>query len=369
MKCEKISPSRASLYEQCALRYKVKYEDGIRQPGSVAMDAGNFAHKVLELYYRPPFDFDVEESFDMAKREENCADFDEFEEAMRMVVDTISSFPRDDALVIDTEVEMEHTFDSGITILGKIDMLRLKDATTMEVIDYKSGRFVPTIGEMRASHQTNMYPLWVYESGKFPEIERIVFSYYYIRTGLRKSIEVPYNRVQEYRVYLEFLVEQILRNDTPSATLNTFCWNCPFRKECPEFQRVQNGEEFYSFENEDGSVSLEAIIEASLKISYALTSLKREKKRIDDWVAGILKDRGIKSIKAGGKTAHLSSKKSIKYDANLVQKLADERGVSEHLINVSSGAVRNAFKGDKHALDILESSAIREEGTPYLTIK
>jgi putative RecB family exonuclease len=49
---EYISPSRLNCWLSCPLKWKIRYQDGIRTPTTPALFVGKACHQALEIYYR-----------------------------------------------------------------------------------------------------------------------------------------------------------------------------------------------------------------------------------------------------------------------------------------------------------------------------
>jgi hypothetical protein len=176
MECKKASASRMTTYEECPLRYYSRYELGIRGSSTIAIDSGQLGHGALEVYYSPKEQITADEAFNRSQSENSCADKEEFEEAKKMFFDYVNGHPREQYMTIGAEVQLDFSLESGASFLGYIDRLDLVDSETIRIVDYKTGRFVPSYSELELAHQTNLYPLWIYRNPDFKSINHIVFS-------------------------------------------------------------------------------------------------------------------------------------------------------------------------------------------------
>ena len=370
MKCEHISPSRATLYEQCELRYKMRYELGLTDSASQRQDTGLFVHKALELYYSPHFQYTPEQAWAKASTGHTCTPFSEFVEAKEMYLATIQRYPREQVCTVDTEVKFDHTFDTGLHILGVIDRIDVLRADCLRLIDFKTGSRIMNMQEMRDSHQTNMYALWAFNNPAFDSFSHIIFSYMYIREGIFRDITITKEQVMQYKGYLESLAEQIISNVDPQPTLNSYCWNCPGRNTCSAYNKfmsdIMSGKDTLGTSVDD--LRIDNVNTVIAKIKAGISILEREKKMLDSWMICMLEEcPNQQHTTESGVRLALTSKRSVQPDVGVVMQLAKERGISDDLIDLKHGKVEDAFKDDPVALEIIRSSSTVEYGQPYVT--
>jgi putative RecB family exonuclease len=372
MKCERLSASRAGVYENCPLRYYARYHLKKRSAPTSQIDTGLFVHEALELYYDPEKDLSEDEAFREAKSKNNCRDFDEYEEAKRIFKTTVAKTPKSELSVVGTEVEFDHIFESGLRIMGYVDRLDVYDDNTLRITDFKTGFFVPTFEELEKAHQTNMYPLWIYSDPDFDWVDNIIFTYHYVREGVIKSIHVSKEKALRYKEYAEFLMEQILRNEDPQPTLNPFCWNCEHRADCSVYQTlmkaVMTKEQFITLDDEE-EVSIELVAEASKNMGMAQSSLKKEKSVLDSWLLEIMNSRNKKKITAGDNVITVQSRKRVSYDPEVVRQLATSKAKFKKVFSVKPRAVKDVFADDMDALDLIERTSVSEQGSPFISIR
>lgn len=370
MKLDHLSPSRATLYEQCELRYRMRYELGLSDATSQRQDTGLFVHKALELYYSPNHHLSIEEAWQRASSGNTCTPFSEFRDAKQMYLDTVARFPREQTCTVDTEVKFDHTFESGLHINGIIDRIDILRADCLRIIDFKTGSRILSQQEMRDAHQANMYTLWAYNNPAFESFSHFVFSYMYIREGIFKDITITKEQVNQYRQYLESLAEQIVSNDKPQPTLNAYCWNCPGRNTCPEYNRfmsdVMAGRD--TLGQSVDNLTIDNVNLVIAKIKSGISILEREKKMLDAWLICMLEECPDQSfVTENGTRLSLTSKRSIQPDIGVVMQLARDRGLADEVVDLKNSRVEDVFKDDQAALDLIRASSTIEFGQPFVT--
>lgn len=374
MKCEKLSSSRAEVYENCPLRYYARYHLNKRSAPSRQIDTGLFVHRCMELYYDPNNNaLTKEECFEKTKQDYNCRSFSEFKESKKIFFNTVEKFPREELSVIGTEVSFDHQFDTGLRILGYIDRLDIYDENTIRITDFKTGFFIPTYEQIKEAHQTSMYPLWIYSDPNFEWVENVVFNYLYVREGIYKSVNISREKAMEYREYAEFLMNQILRNEDPQPTLNQFCWNCEHRADCNLYQTfmkaVLEGEKFISLDHEQ-DVDADIIANTSKNMGFAISALKKEREILDSWLLNMMISNNKKKLEVGENLVTVQARKRTSYDREVVKQFAKSSKTKfNKVFSVKQSAVKNVFSNDETAMNALEMTATHEYGQPFVSIK
>lgn len=376
MRCEHLSPSRADIFEQCQLRYSKRYPDSgdrLQQDSTRAMDTGTFVHKVLELYYTPGNEDDIQECIDRAKKDHDCTGFAEFKEARRMIESEVEQSPRESTNVLAVETVFDHVLESGTNIYGIIDRIDRLDETTVRIVDYKSGFLVPSYDELREGHQANMYPLWVFLSGQFGWARTVVFEMHYLRPDIVKSLVFELADLIDYMEYISYLNEQILRTENPTATVNRFCWSCAHRKDCEHYKTfilsMLSGDSSNQFKYDRDELTIENVGVLIERIKKGQSLLNKERSFLEELATCMMETEGIEEFSGEEIEVTLSTKPVRKYDPDVVKTLAEERGVIDQVMTVSSTGLKKAFKGDDLALQAIEVSTTVEMSSPSLTVK
>jgi len=376
MRCEHLSPSRSDIFEQCQLRYSKRYpEEGESLVGSSsrAMDTGTFVHKVLELYYIPGNDTDLQACIETAKRECDCTGFSEFKEARRMIEAEIARCPRETTETISVETVFDHMLESGTNIYGVIDRIDKVNDFTVRIVDYKSGFVVPSYDDLKEGHQANMYPLWVFMSGQFQWATTVVFEMHYLRPDIVRRLVFELTDLIDYMEYVSYLNEQILRTKNPTATINRFCWNCAHRPDCDHYKTfilsMLSGDSSNQFKYERDELTIENIGILIEKIKKGQSLLNKERSFLEELAKCMMETDGIEEFSGDEIEVKLASKPVKKYDPEVVKELAEDRGVVDQVMTISTSGMKKAFKGDDLALQAIEISTTVEMSPPLLTVK
>lgn len=117
----------------------------------------------------------------------------------------------------------------AIVLSGRIDRVARRDDGTIELLDLKTGAFLPTHDELYNDPATTMYHLLAAERYN---ARRIVVAQLSLRTGGRVEVELDADGVAAGKELLREMVRQLAADEfslSPSAS----CAFCPARITCP----------------------------------------------------------------------------------------------------------------------------------------
>jgi len=159
----RISYSSLENFKQCPLKYKFANIDNIKEPKSKEAVFGNYIHQVLKWFYQqdphfPPLEGLLEYYYNhWSKKQEGFVWPDEheekdyFQEGMRIIEDYYKNNFPPKSMIMDLETRFEAVVDEtpdepgGKHILsGVIDRIDKLSDGTMEIIDYKTGKRMPS---------------------------------------------------------------------------------------------------------------------------------------------------------------------------------------------------------------------------------
>lgn len=190
-----LSPSRAADFKSCALRYRFRMVDRLREATSRDALRGTVVHKVLEdLFDLPALDRtperaeamlpsawdavravepEVEEAFAGAASD----DFDTWLESCRVVLRRY--FDLEDPRRLEPaerELYVETLLDSRLLLRGVIDRLDVAPDGSLRVVDYKTARAPGPGYETRALFQMRFYALVLWRTrGVLPAMLRLIY--------------------------------------------------------------------------------------------------------------------------------------------------------------------------------------------------
>jgi putative RecB family exonuclease len=247
-----LSPSRASDFKSCALRYRFRTVDRLREPPSREALRGTVVHKVLEDLFDVPAPGRTREQAAalvgpswaaVAEAEELATDLfgspdDEaaWLASCRTVLDRY--FDLEDPRRLEPaerEAYVETLLASRLLLHGVVDRVDVAPDGAVRVVDYKTARAVPEGLEATALFQMRFYALVLWRSrGTVPAMLRLI----YLGDGTTISYAPDEADLRATERQLEALWSAIaLAHETGEwlPRRSARCTWCSFQDLCPEF--------------------------------------------------------------------------------------------------------------------------------------
>ena len=206
----RISYSSLENFQNCPLKYKFSEIDKIKEPKTKEQVFGNYIHEVLKWFYQqdphfPTLDHLLEYYYNHwpsgvktvlinSKKEElsiwqnEQEEKDYFQEGLRILENYYhDNFPPK-SLIIELETRFEAVVDEkpnepgGKHVLtGIIDRIDKLPDGTLEVIDYKTGKKLPTQNEVDKNLQLSIYALGLLKKWPKIDLNRVKLSLYFLK--------------------------------------------------------------------------------------------------------------------------------------------------------------------------------------------
>lgn len=248
---ERLSPSRASDFLGCPLRYRYRTVDRLPEPADPVAVRGTLVHAVLEdLFDLPAADRTLERavssvptSWDRLRRDDErlsglfAAEEDErawLTSAHRLLE---SYFALEDPRWLEPEgreVRVDHRLSSGLGLGGIVDRVDVAADGRIRIVDYKTGRSPSERFEEKALFQMRFYALVLWRArGVLPTLLQLM--YLGDRTVLSYEPTVEDLEATERRLgaLWEAIDHALSTGDFP-ARPGSLCRWCSFTDVCPE---------------------------------------------------------------------------------------------------------------------------------------
>lgn len=248
-----LSPSRASDFMTCPLRYRFRTIDKLPEPPSPAATRGTLVHAVLEqLFELPPRDRTPEAAAALLEPQwlqaveqepELGALVDEGEEGLASWLkkshDLLAGyFTLEDPRRLQPaarELFVEHVLESGLKLRGIIDRLDQAPTGEIRVVDYKTGRSPGPRFERSALFQMKFYALVLWRSrGVVPRELRL----YYLGDRQSLAYHPDEAELRSFERTLHALWQAIERARSSGdwrAAPSRLCDWCDHQSLCPAF--------------------------------------------------------------------------------------------------------------------------------------
>ncbi|MFD3508955.1 RecB family exonuclease [Nocardia sp. NPDC058666] len=246
-----LSPSRASDFKQCPLKYRLRAIDRVPEPPSRAAVRGTVVHAVLEDLFGLPADERQPEraaelvpaAWERVRAERDGVDElvaesgpeALFGEVRKLVA---SYYELEDPRRFEPhslEERVEVDLDGDVPLRGFVDRIDVASNGMLRVVDYKTGRSPGPMHEARALFQLKFYALMILRTRDIvPAQLRLI----YLADKSVLTYTPDRDELDRFQRILTALWQAILEagstGDFP-PTRNSMCKFCDFKTLCPEY--------------------------------------------------------------------------------------------------------------------------------------
>ena len=241
----RLSYSSLDSYRTCPLKYKFKEIDKLREPKSKEAIFGTLVHSTLKYLHDPALlPPTLEDALNYFATNWNDAVYDDPQEeraAFAAGVDMIRRYrekndPRETivvALESPFEITIEDSNHTHHTIKGIIDRID-KTPDGYEIIDYKTGRKMPSQQDVDENLQLSVYAKAFL--ARYPKesenLSHLTVSLYFLKHGVKLSST---RTIEQLRAVDDLFLETIgeIESGHFEPRVNPLCDWCGFQKMCP----------------------------------------------------------------------------------------------------------------------------------------
>lgn len=366
----KVSYSALDLFDKCPQKYKLKVIDNIKEAPSVDAIFGACIHDVLQYFYSQKQSPTLEEllSYFSEKwverkeklKEKNIPDmqFQILETEAKNILtnfykDNLDKVPHIISLESKFEVPIEHNGDYHL-LTGRIDRIdRLEDGS-FEIIDYKTGKKLPSQDSVDEDLQLSLYHLGL--TSKWPEFanRNIKLSLYFLKH--REKISTKRNEAHLAKTK-EKLINKMgeIQNSKFPPIASALCDYCGYKNICPMWKhKLTVGDEHLTI-NEN------QIKQTILEYFQLKDSISQNEKHLDelkDMINNFCDQEGIEQIFGDSGSIMRQLQQRYEYEPGRIKEILEPLGKWQEIISVDSAKlkelqkslplhIRNAIKDSK----------------------
>ncbi len=353
-----FSYSKLSLYEECSLKYKLKYIDKLPEEPKFYFALGNSIHNAMEFMYAvkaPPFP-ELKDVLKELKREwktknwmqKGYNNLDHEAKDYQKAVDMIEAYYEKHHKIFKVPFLLEYRTTvevEGLKVIIIVDKINYLGNGEIEIIDYKTGKNVS-----RSTDQVYLYQKICERDPRLKEKIHQIYGdrvsnlkvknmeYYYV-PGLR---EIKFERGQ--KADIQSLWDRVLKASEGVRAAEfepnpgeLQCKFCDFKASCPIFNDNKNiitsEKESVNYDKDGEYSKISALVDEYGKISDKINSFDKE---LDNLKAEIIKALKKKKISAySGKNYGLDVKKIEKWsfkDRDAVINMLKTQGLYERVL-------------------------------------
>lgn len=345
----RLSYSSYDSYRNCPLKYKYQNIDKLKEPKSAEQAFGSLMHTVLEYIHKPKFSQpNLEQALDLF-----ATKFNEITPLFKEEIDERTAFTQgveiiqryfktnDPASIVivglETRfaIELEDPKSQEIHIVsGIIDRIDKTDEG-YEIVDYKTGRKMPSQKDVDENMQLSIYTRAFLK--RYPKeennLQNISVSLYFLRHGVKLTSSRTKEELKEVdEKFLEVIHDIEAQKFDPRVS--PLCDYCGFQKICPMWRH-----KFVEERHLETKEVQEAIAEY-LDIKDRATTDRRRLGELQAVIAQYMDQEGVERIFGETKIIERAVRTTYIYDIDSVRRILEPKGFFDRVIKIDGVALK-----------------------------
>lgn len=373
----RISYSSLENFKQCPLKYKLSNIDKIKEPKSKEAIFGSYIHKVLKWFYQkdpifPTLDALLKyyqeywpkktEGFEWKDPEEEKS---YFKEGLRILQEFYNKNIPHKTSILDLETRFEVVLDenpdkpNGKHILtGIIDRIDKLQDGTVEIIDYKTGKRMPSQKVLDKNDQLSLYAIGLKSRWPRIKIEDLRLSLYFLKFNEKINTKRTEIDLEEAKNKTINLIHQIEKSDFEPHS-SVLCGWCGYRNICPIWRHFYENEE----DNNLNDIDIKKKIDKYFTLKEKKEKLEQELIELKNLIDVYCNQKGLKRVFGeNGYFSHTVYNK-ISYNIPKLKEILEPLEKWEEIIEVNTEKLKKVLKEIPADLrkKIKETEKIEEE--------
>jgi len=345
----RISFSRFSTYQTCPQQYKLHYVDKIPVPTAPELHFGSAVHEALSFMYAPkhlqtPSVEEVAQAFITAwqAREAEVAEGRRqlyFEQGVDMLRRHYQRhLPREEGrFTAATERFFDVPLDGDHVLNGRIDRIDVLPGNRLEIIDYKTGRTMPTQQMAEKDRQLAIYRM---AADQLYPGHQVTTTFLYLLHDFELRVTHSEDFLADTRAAMAEVIARIQLSDydpDPGA----HCDWCAYRSYCPLFRAPVVPEELRQ-------VDIAALLREYGELDAQAKAADRCLRELKDQINAYLDACQTERVEGGGYVAQRSaSRRTVGWDVQQLRKVLEPLGLWDSVTDVSSVSVKSLLASDR----------------------
>jgi len=354
----RISYSSLENFKQCPLKYKLSNIDKIKEPKSKEAIFGTYIHKVLKWFYQkdpnfPTLDLLLKyyrdywpqktEGFEWKDSEEEKS---YFKEGIRMLEEFYNKNIPHKRSILDLETRFEVVIDenpdkpNGKHILtGVIDRIDKLPDGTLEIIDYKTGKRMPSQRALDKNNQLSLYAIGLKSRWPRVKIKDLKLSLYFLKFNEKINTTRTDKDLEEAKNKIVNLIHKIEKsNFEPHSSV--LCGWCGYRNICPTWRHFYENEEDQHLNN----VDIKKTIDEYFVLKEKKEKLEEKLIELKDLIDVYCQQKGLKRV--FGKNGYFNHTvyNKISYDISKLKEILEPLEKWDDVIEINTKKLKKILK-------------------------
>lgn len=353
----RISYSSIDTYNQCPQKYKFQEIDHIRVPKSKEAVFGTVVHDSLKfMFQKDPLFPTLDEVIDYFRNKWPEGAFNSsaessifFDEGVKMIKNFYKKNSPWNFSIVDLESHFEVPIeaDNGAVhiLAGKIDRIDKLNDGEYEIIDYKTGKRMPSQDSLNSDLQLSLYSLGLQKRWPHLKPNNIKLSLYFLKHGEKLSTvsnEETTGKAKSHVLKTIFDIEEKLRKNSVFEPMpGPLCDWCGYKPMCPAWRHLYSDKQQVISNKAD----IDKIIKEYFEIKIAN---QRNDKRLAE-LQGQIKDFMEKEdlTRVFGDDGYISKniQQRYEYDWEKIKAILSPIGKWEEVLKVDETKLKRVLSG------------------------
>ncbi|HDP69407.1 MAG TPA: DUF2800 domain-containing protein [Actinobacteria bacterium] len=352
-----LSYSSISTYQNCPLSYKFAYVDKLPRKKTPALSFGRAIHTALYDFYNvptpnPPSFENILSSLQKKWSSAGYSSKAEEKTYQEYAEKVLKNFYDSNFEKFSLPIALEHKFSIELDVnlpsikpcilTGIIDKVEKTESGSLEIIDYKTSRKLPSQSKIDQDLQLSIYYL---AAKKIWSIEPEMLTFYFVVPGIKMSTARNDDDVIKTNRLIAKTAESINKENF-EPTENALCPWCDFQAHCPFFKD--------KFEKEKPT-EIEKIIDEYSELKEEIKIAKNHLSGLENLIYKYFEEKDLKRIFSEKNLITRTEIPNYDYDTNELKEILEPLGLWNEILQINIACLNQLLKNNSLGEEVKKS--------------
>jgi len=341
----RISHSAIETFKQCPHKYKLNQIDKIPEPKSEESIFGSYLHYILQWFFENNYNkislkdllsfyekhWSEIKYFDNKSQKEKPLNNFYYEEGLMMLKNFYQKNGHKDVTILglETSFEISLTDNNKIHIIsGIIDRIQKTDSK-YEVMDYKTGKRLPTQSKVDQNSQLSIYALAFLDKWPNISIKDLDLSLYFLKFGEIIKTKRSLEDLEATKIKILKTIKDIEKEKVFCPKPSILCNWCGYKNICPVFSHYQPKPQIEKDEN-----NIKNLMDKYFNLHQKKQNIEKEIDYIKNKVDEYLVSRNLYKIESNQGCFELNDQEDYVYEWKKIKEILKPLGKWTQLIKI-----------------------------------
>ena len=351
----RVSHSSLETFKQCPQKYKFNKIDNLFEPKSEAAVFGTYLHYVLQWFFENDphkiglkgllsfyeTHFSEIKYFDIKANKEKPLNSFNFDEGIMMLKNFYQNNNFHELTVLglesDFELEIKEPNDKSHIVSGIIDRIS-KINNHYEVVDYKTGKRLPSQKNVDENNQLSIYALATINKWPKIDLDKLNLSLYFLRHGEQIYTKRTKDDLENTKHQILKIIKSIENEKIFPPKPTILCNWCGYKNICPAFRN------YHQKETPKDEANIKDLINKYFILHDKKLILEKEIDQIKSRVDNFLITKNLYKVESEQGLFEINDKDICSYTWKEVRAILQPLGKWSGLIRVDKDAFKKVMR-------------------------